>query len=72
MLNCQKVSHKSKRKAMKAAYAIKAKGKIPARAALHEYYCKNCDAWHLSRIDALQYLNKMSNYVSKRFKNPSK
>jgi hypothetical protein len=63
---CVKVSHTTKKRAEKAAYAIKAKGKIPARAALHPYYCKKCQAWHLSRMDALQYLNKISKYESKK------
>lgn len=66
MSNCTKVSHKTKHRAEMAAYAIKAKGKIPARAALNAYYCKSCNAWHLSRMNDLQYLNKLCKNVSKR------
>lgn len=62
MSNCTKESHRSKGKAKQAAYAIKAKGYIGAREFLTPYYCKSCDAWHLSKITATEFLNKVSKH----------
>lgn len=46
--DCNKVCHRSKKRARQAAYAIKAKGHIGARSWLIPYYCEECKCWHLT------------------------
>lgn len=69
---CYKNSYKSRKVAENSATAIKALGKIPARAALYAYFCKSCNSWHLSRVDSIEFLNKVLKNESKRFKKNGK
>lgn len=62
MSNCTKVSYPNKKRAQQAAYAIKAKGKISAHSWLNEYYCKSCNAYHLTTLSAEEFLNKVAKY----------
>jgi hypothetical protein len=56
---CQKVSYPSSKRARQAAYAIKAKGSIGAREWLNPYYCKICQAFHLSKMTGYEWFNQL-------------
>lgn len=52
---CDKVKYQSLKRARNAAYAIKAKGYIPARDSLNPYWCASCKVWHLSKQSGSKY-----------------
>jgi hypothetical protein len=56
---CTKVSYPNSKRAKQAAYAIKARGSINAREALYPYYCKQCQAFHLSKMTYEQWFHKL-------------
>ena len=62
MTNCTKVSYKSRRVAKQSAHCIKLKGAILPRENLIPYLCQSCKAYHLSKSDSTEYLNKVAKY----------
>lgn len=71
-MTCFKVSHRKKIHALKAGYAIKCKGKVSARTDFRAYYCKSCNAWHLTTLTIEQYESNLTKNECKRIKGNAK
>jgi len=69
---CQKVSYKTQASALWNSQRIKEQGYVLPSEWLYPYFCKTCGAWHLSKKDSLDYLNKIISHESKRFKKGTK
>lgn len=72
MNRCLKVSHKTYIRAMKAAHAMKCKGKLPANSSFRAYYCKSCSAWHFTTETIHQYESNLIKHERKRIKGITK
>lgn len=57
---------------MKAGHALKCNGKLSANAYFRAYYCKKCNAWHLTTKTIEQYESNFFKNESKRTKGITK